>query len=83
MNLKRRSKMSDTIKTMYKKVDTLFIDQVESQDLIMIDENIVEVVSVIGLGDNYIITFLDDFLEKDFIEVSDYSTFDLYVMIDE
>ncbi len=75
--------MSDTIKTMYKKVDTLFIDQVESQDLIMIDENIVEVVSVIGLGDNYIITFLDDFLEKDFIEVSDYSTFDLYVMIDE
>lgn len=75
--------MSDTIKTMYKKVDTLFIDQVESQDLIMIDENIVEVVSVTGLGDNYIITFLDDFLEKDFIEVSDYSTFDLYVMIDE
>ena len=75
--------MSDTIKTMYKKVDTLFIDQVESQDLIMIDENIVEVVSVIGLGDNYIITFLDDFLEKDFIEVSDYSTFDLYVMVDE
>jgi hypothetical protein len=81
--MKRRSKMSDTIKTMYKKVDTLFIDQVESQDLIMIDENIVEVVSVIGLGDNYIITFLDDFLEKDFIEVSDYSTFDLYVMVDE
>ena len=75
--------MSDTIKTMYKKVDTLFIDQVESQDLIMIDENIVEVVSVTGLGDNYIITFLDDFLEKDFIEVSDYSTFDLYVMVDE
>jgi tRNA A22 N-methylase len=81
--MKRKSKMSDTIKTMYKKVDTLFIDQVESQDLIMIDENIVEVVSVTGLGDNYIITFLDDFLEKDFIEVSDYSTFDLYVMVDE
>lgn len=75
--------MSDTIKTMYKKVDTLFIDQIEPKDLIMIDENIVEVVNVIGLGDGYVITFLDDFLEKDFVEVSDYSQFDLYVLFDE
>lgn len=73
--------MSDTIKNMeFIKIDVLNVDQLEIGDLIQIDEDIVQVGEVVALTDGYVITYSNDFGEKDLIEVDDYATFDLYIV---
>lgn len=63
--------------------DTLNADQLMIDDLIDVEGDIVQVVDIISLSDGYAITYRNDFGEVDIIEVGDYSTFKLYVLIDE
>jgi hypothetical protein len=73
--------MSATINAMdYRLVDVLNVDQLEVDDLIGIDDEVVRVVFIDSLKDGYILTFEDEFGEKDFIEVSDDEQFDLYIL---
>jgi hypothetical protein len=73
--------MPDTIKNMeFIKIDVLNVDQLEIGDLIQIDDDIVQVCEVVALTDGYVITYSNDFGEKDLIEVDDYATFDLYIV---
>lgn len=62
------------------KIDELNVDQLEVGDLIQIDEDIVQVCEVVSLLDGYVITYSDDFGEKDLIEVDDYARFDLFIL---
>jgi hypothetical protein len=73
--------MSDTISNMdFRLVDILNVDQLEVDDYIDIDGSVVQIQAIIPLSDGYAITFLDDYFEKDFIEVDDYARFNLYVV---
>ncbi len=73
--------MSATINAMdYRLVDVLNVDQLEVDDLIGIEDEVVRVVFVDSLKDGYIVTFENEFGEKDFIEVSDDEQFDLYIL---
>jgi hypothetical protein len=73
--------MTDTINAMdYRLVDVLNVDQLEVDDLIGIDDEVVRVVFIDSLKDGYILTFEDEFGEKDFIEVSDDEQFDFYIL---
>jgi hypothetical protein len=73
--------MTDTINAMdYRLVDVLNVDQLEVDDLIGIEDEVVRVVFVDSLKDGYIVTFENEFGEKDFIEVSDDEQFDLYIL---
>lgn len=75
--------MSATINNMdFKLVDILMVDQLEVDDFIDVDGQIVQVVNVTSAGDTWLITFLDEYDEKDFIEVNDDAKFDLYVLVD-
>ena len=62
------------------KVDELNVDQLEIGDLIQINDDIVQVCEVVSLANGYVITYSDDFGEKDLIEVDDYAKFDLFVL---
>jgi hypothetical protein len=75
--------MSATIKNMeFIKVDVLNVDQLEIGDLIQVDDDIVQVCEIVALTDGYVITYSNDFGEKDLIEVDDYATFDLFILND-
>jgi len=63
------------------KVDVLNVDQLEIGDLIQIEDDIVQVCEVVALTSGYGITYSNDFGEKDLIEVDDYATFDLYIIV--
>jgi hypothetical protein len=76
--------MSATIKSMeYIFADTLNADQLMVDDLIDVEGDIVQVINIISLSDGYAITYRNDFGEEEIVEVGDYSTFKLYVLIDE
>lgn len=73
--------MSATIKHMeYQFIDILNIDQLESGDLIQIDDEIVEVIYVDSLANGYVVTFQNEFAEKDFIEFDDNAKFNWYII---
>ena len=75
--------MSATINNMdFKLVDILMVDQLEVDDFIGVNQEIVQVVNVTSAGDTWVITFLDEYGEKDFVEVNDDAKFDLYVLVD-
>jgi hypothetical protein len=78
------NKMSATIKHMeYQFVDKLNADQLEPEDLIEIDDEIVEVVYVDSLANGYVITFKNEFGEKDVIEFDGEQQFNWYILRDE
>ena len=78
--------MTDTMKTMeLVYADLLTPSQLLEGDLINIDNDIVEVISVIddALGDNYVITYRNDYGEN-FEHACTYEDmFKLYVFIEE
>jgi hypothetical protein len=78
--------MADTMKTMqFVYADLLTPAQLMVGDLINVDDDIVEVLSVIddASGDNYIITHRNDFGETSETACTFEDMFKLYVFIDE
>ena len=62
--------MSATIMNMeYVKVDILTSGQLEVDDLILVDNEVVSIVEIISLADGYTIEVINDFGEREIIEV--------------
>ena len=76
--LKYPKKYNDIIKTMdYEKVDVLTAGQLMVDDCILIGDEVVSIVEIISLPDGYTLEVINDFGEKDIIEVAEYQQFDL------
>ena len=73
--------MSDTIDVMdYVKVDILTAGQLEVDDLILVNDEVVSIVEIISLADGYTIEIINDFGEREVIEVEEYQQFNLMML---
>jgi hypothetical protein len=73
--------MSDTIDVMdYVKVDILTSGQLEVDDLIMVNNEVVSIVEIVSLRDGYTLEIINDFGEREVIEVEEYQQFDLIIL---
>lgn len=73
--------MDDTIEIMdYVKVDILTAGQLEVDDLILVDDEVVSIVEIISLADGYTIEVINDFGEREVIQVEEYQQFDLMML---
>ena len=59
------------------KVDILTSGQLEVDDLILIDDEVVSIVEIISLPDGYTIEVVNDFGERELVQVEEYQQFDL------
>ncbi len=64
----------------YVKVDILTSGQLEVDDLIMINNEVVSIVEIISLRDGYTLEIINDFGEREVIEVEEYQQFDLIML---
>ena len=64
----------------YVKVDILTSGQLEVDDLIQVGDEVVSVVEIISLPDGYTIEIINDFGEREVIEVGEYQQFDLIML---
>lgn len=64
----------------YVKVDILTSGQLEVDDLILIDNEVVSIVEIISLPDGYTIEVVNDFGEREVIQVEEYQQFDLMML---
>ena len=64
----------------YVKVDILTSGQLEVDDLILIDDEVVSIVEIISLPDGYTIEVINDFGEREIIQVEEYQQFDLMML---
>jgi hypothetical protein len=73
--------MAATIMHMeYVKVDILTSNQLEVDDLILVDDEIVSIVEIISLPDGYTLEIINDFGERETIQVSEYQKFYLMML---
>jgi hypothetical protein len=73
--------MSDTIDVMdYVKVDILTAGQLEIDDLILVGDDVVSIVEIVSLRDGYTLEIINDFGEREVIEVGEYEQFDLMML---
>ena len=73
--------MDDTIDVMdYVKVDILTAGQLEVDDLILVDDEVVSIVEIVSLADGYTIEVINDFGEREVIQVEEYQQFDLMML---
>jgi len=73
--------MADTIMNMeYVKVDILTSGQLEVDDLIQVGDEVVSIVEIISLRDGYTLEIVNDFGEREIIEVGEYDQFDLIML---
>ena len=73
--------MSDTIDVMdYVKVDILTAGQLEVDDLILVGDDVVSIVEIVSLRDGYTLEIINDFGEREVIEVEEYQHFDLMML---
>jgi hypothetical protein len=73
--------MSDTIDVMdYVKVDILTAGQLEVDDLILVGDDVVSIVEIVSLRDGYTLEIINDFGEREVIEVEEYQQFDLMIL---
>ena len=73
--------MDDTIDVMdYVKVDILTAGQLEVDDLILVNNEVVSIVEIISLADGYTLEIINDFGEREIIEVGEYEQFDLMML---
>ena len=71
----------DTIQIMeYYKVDILTSGQLEVDDCILINDEVVSVVEIISLPDGYTLEVINDFGEREVIEVGEYDRFSLMML---
>ena len=71
----------DTIQIVdYVKVDILTSGQLEVDDLIQVGDEVVSIVEIVSLADGYTLEIINDFGEKEVIEVEEYEQFDLMML---
>jgi hypothetical protein len=71
----------DTIQIVdYVKVDVLTSGQLEIDDNILIADEVVSIVDIVSLRDGYTLEVVNDFGERDVIEVGEYDQFDLMIL---
>ena len=71
----------DTIAIMdYVKVDVLTAGQLMVDDLIVIDAEVVSIVSIVSLADGYELEIINDFGERETITVGEFDNFDLMML---
>ncbi len=74
--------MDDTIDVMdYVKVDVLTAGQLEVDDLILVNDEVVSIVEIVSLTDGYTLEIINDFGEREVIEVGEYQQFDLMLLM--
>jgi len=64
----------------YYKVDVLTSGQLEIDDCILIGDEVVSIVNIISLPDGYTLEVINDFGEREIIEVGEYDQFDLMML---
>ena len=73
--------MSATIIDMdYRLVDTLNSDQLEIDDLIGLGDEVVKIISISSLRQGYLLTYENEFGERDILEIGDEEVFELYIL---
>lgn len=71
----------DTIQIVdYVKVDVLTSGQLEIDDCILIGNEVVSIVDIVSLPDGYTLEVVNDFGERDVIEVGEFEQFDLMIL---
>ena len=71
----------DTITIMdYVKVDVLTAGQLMVDDLIIINDEVVSIVTIISLADGYELETINDFGERETVTVGEYDQFDLMML---
>ena len=71
----------DTIQIVdYVKVDILTSGQLEIEDCILIGDEVVSIVDIVSLPDGYTLEIVNDFGEREIIEVGEYEQFDLMML---
>jgi hypothetical protein len=74
--------MAATIINMdYVKVDILTAGQLEVDDLILVGDEVVSIVEITSLADGYILEIINDFGERETVEVGEYDQFDLMLLM--
>ena len=64
----------------YVKVDILTSGQLEVDDLIQVGDEVVSIVEIVSLADGYTLEIINDFGEREVIEVGEYEQFDLIML---
>ena len=73
--------MTDTIIHMdYRLVDTLNSDQLETNDLIGLNDEVVKIIEISPLRFGYALTYENEYGEKDIVEIGDDEIFELYIL---
>jgi hypothetical protein len=73
--------MAATIMNMdYVKVDILTSGQLEVDDLIVVNDEVVSIVEIVSLRDGYTLEIINDFGEREVIEVGEYDQFNLIML---
>ena len=71
----------DTIAIMdFEKVDILTAGQLMVDDNILIGNEVVSIVDIVSLPDGYTLEVINDFGERDIVEVGEYDQFDLMML---
>jgi len=71
----------DTIQIVdYVKVDLLTSGQLEIDDCILIGDEVVSIVDIVSLPDGYTLEVVNDFGERETIQVGEYDQFDLMML---
>jgi len=71
----------DTIQIVdYVKVDVLTSGQLEIDDNILIADEVVSIVDIVSLRDGYTLEIVNDFGEREIIEVGEFDQFDLMML---
>jgi len=64
----------------YVKADILNAGQLMVDDLIRINDEVVSIVDIISLSDGYVLEIVNDFGERDHVEVAEFDQFDLMIL---
>ena len=71
----------DTIQIVdYVKVDILTSGQLEIDDCILVADEVVSIVEIVSLPDGYTLEIVNDFGERELIQVGEYDQFDLMML---
>ncbi len=64
----------------YRMVDVLNADQLEPDDLIGFADEIIKIISISSVTDGFVLTYENEFGEKDIVEIADDEQFELYIL---
>jgi hypothetical protein len=71
----------DTIQIVdYVKADILTAGQLMVDDCIQVADEVVSIIDIVSLPDGYTLEVVNDFGERDIIEVGEYDQFDLMIL---